>query len=66
MTSLQLYKYLLRQCEKLPSDACKHYKFYIKQVRLMNLIIENFLPLRKRLSSRKIINSKALYRGIMN
>ncbi|XP_045783534.1 LYR motif-containing protein 9 isoform X2 [Maniola jurtina] len=31
MTSLQLYKYLLRQCEKLPPDACKHYKFAIKQ-----------------------------------
>lgn len=32
MTSLQLYKYLLRQCEKLPPDACKHYKFAVKQV----------------------------------
>lgn len=32
MTSLQLYKYLLRQCERLPPDACKHYKFAIKQV----------------------------------
>lgn len=31
MTSLQLYKYLLRQCEKLPPDACKHYKFAVKQ-----------------------------------
>ncbi|CAB3224585.1 unnamed protein product [Arctia plantaginis] len=31
MTSLQLYKYLLRQCEKLPPDACKHYKFSVKQ-----------------------------------
>ncbi|CAH2073895.1 unnamed protein product, partial [Iphiclides podalirius] len=31
MTSLQLYKHLLRQCERLPPDACKHYKFYIKQ-----------------------------------
>ncbi|CAG4989625.1 unnamed protein product [Parnassius apollo] len=31
MTSRQLYKYLLRQCERLPSDACKHYKFSIKQ-----------------------------------
>lgn len=32
MTSLQLYKYLLRQCERLPLDACKHYKFAVKQV----------------------------------
>lgn len=32
MTSLQLYKHLLRQCEKLPPDACKHYKFAVKQV----------------------------------
>lgn len=32
MTSIQLYKYLLRQCEKLPPDACKHYKFAVKQV----------------------------------
>lgn len=31
MTSLQLYKYLLRQCEKLPPDAGKYYKFAIKQ-----------------------------------
>ncbi|CAH2263972.1 jg16383 [Pararge aegeria aegeria] len=31
MTSLQLYKYLLRQCERLPPDACKHYKFAVKQ-----------------------------------
>lgn len=31
MTSLQLYKFLLRQCEKLPPDACKHYKFAVKQ-----------------------------------
>ncbi|CAG4910350.1 unnamed protein product [Colias eurytheme] len=31
MTSLQLYKHLLRQCEKLPPDACKHYKFAVKQ-----------------------------------
>ena len=34
MTSLQLYKHLLRQCEKLPPDACKHYKFAVKQVSL--------------------------------
>lgn len=33
MTPLQLYKHLLRQCEKLPPDACKHYKFAVKQVR---------------------------------
>lgn len=32
MTPLQLYKHLLRQCEKLPPDACKHYKFAVKQV----------------------------------
>lgn len=32
MTSLQLYKYLLRECERLPPDACKHYKFAVKQV----------------------------------
>lgn len=32
MTSLQLFKYLLRQCERLPPDACKHYKFAVKQV----------------------------------
>lgn len=31
MTPLQLYKHLLRQCEKLPPDACKHYKFAVKQ-----------------------------------
>ncbi|VVC87395.1 unnamed protein product [Leptidea sinapis] len=31
MSSLQLYKYLLRKCETLPPDACKHYKFAIKQ-----------------------------------
>lgn len=31
MTSLQLYKYLLRECERLPPDACKHYKFAVKQ-----------------------------------
>ncbi|CAK1552016.1 unnamed protein product [Leptosia nina] len=31
MTSLQLYKHLLRQCERLPPDACKHYKFAVKQ-----------------------------------
>ncbi|KAI5637975.1 complex 1 protein (LYR family) domain-containing protein [Phthorimaea operculella] len=31
MKSLQLYKHLLRQCEKLPPDACKHYKFAVKQ-----------------------------------
>ncbi|CAH4029617.1 unnamed protein product [Pieris brassicae] len=31
MTSLQLYKHLLRQCEKLPPDACKYYKFAVKQ-----------------------------------
>lgn len=32
MTSLQLYKHLLRQCETLPPDACKYYKFAVKQV----------------------------------
>lgn len=37
MTSLQLYKYLLRQCEKLPLDACKHYKFAVKQVMQTNI-----------------------------
>lgn len=37
MTSLQLYKYLLRQCEKLPIDACKHYKFAVKQVMQTNI-----------------------------
>ncbi|RVE52699.1 hypothetical protein evm_002572 [Chilo suppressalis] len=31
MTSIQLYKHLLRQCEKLPPEACKHYKFAVKQ-----------------------------------
>ncbi|CAG9114268.1 unnamed protein product [Plutella xylostella] len=31
MRSLQLYRFLLRECEKLPPDACKHYKFSIKQ-----------------------------------
>lgn len=31
MTSLALYKYLLRECERLPPDACKHYKFAVKQ-----------------------------------
>lgn len=35
MTSLQLYKHLMRQCEKLPPDACKHYKFAVKQVILL-------------------------------
>lgn len=32
MTSINLYKYLLRQCERLPPDACKHYKYAVKQV----------------------------------
>lgn len=27
-----LFKYLLRQCEKLPPGPQKHYKFQIKQV----------------------------------
>ncbi|KOB74649.1 Uncharacterized protein OBRU01_08555 [Operophtera brumata] len=36
MTSLNLYKYLLRQCERLPPDACKHYKFAVRQVRLLH------------------------------
>ncbi|CAG9585430.1 unnamed protein product [Danaus chrysippus] len=31
MTSRLLYKFLLRECEKLPPDACKHYKFAVKQ-----------------------------------
>lgn len=31
-TSKQLYKYLLRECKKLPLDASKHYKFMIRQV----------------------------------
>lgn len=31
MTSLGLYKFLLRECEKLPLDACNHYKFAVKQ-----------------------------------
>lgn len=31
MTPLQLYKYLLRECERLPAKACKHYKFQVKQ-----------------------------------
>lgn len=35
MTSLKLFKYLLRQCEKLPPDASKHYKFAIKQVNII-------------------------------
>lgn len=33
MNSLQLYKYLLRQCDKLPKDAQKFYKHSIRQVR---------------------------------
>lgn len=32
MTSLRLYKHLLRECEKLPPKACSHYKFAVKQV----------------------------------
>lgn len=31
MTSLRLYKHLLRECEKLPPKACSHYKFAVKQ-----------------------------------
>ncbi|KAK7867559.1 hypothetical protein R5R35_004312 [Gryllus longicercus] len=30
-TPKSLYKYLLRQCDKLPSDAAQHYKHAIKQ-----------------------------------
>lgn len=30
--SIQLYKYLLRQCQKLPSGPKEHYRHMIKQV----------------------------------
>ncbi|XP_077294528.1 LYR motif-containing protein 9-like [Arctopsyche grandis] len=31
MNSLQLYKYLLRQCDKLPKDAQQFYKHTVRQ-----------------------------------
>lgn len=31
-----LYKYLMRQCDKLPKGAKQHYKFQIRQVRTRN------------------------------
>ncbi|XP_038061556.1 LYR motif-containing protein 9-like [Patiria miniata] len=30
-TSKQLYKYLLRACEKLPREAHSHYKHHVRQ-----------------------------------
>jgi hypothetical protein len=34
-TSKGLYKYLLRECQKLPKDAQEFYKHSIRQVRLL-------------------------------
>jgi len=34
-TSKGLYKYLLRECQKLPTDAQEFYKHSIRQVRLL-------------------------------
>jgi hypothetical protein len=34
-TSKGLYKYLLRECQKLPKDANEFYKHTIKQVRFL-------------------------------
>ncbi|KAJ0180553.1 hypothetical protein K1T71_003957 [Dendrolimus kikuchii] len=31
MSPVKLYKHLLRECEKLPPDASKFYKFSVKQ-----------------------------------
>jgi hypothetical protein len=42
-TSKGLYKYLLRECQKLPKDANEFYKHTIKQVRVLQQRIY-FLP----------------------
>lgn len=38
LTPKQLFRYLLRQCDKLPQGPKQHYKFQIKQVRISSIV----------------------------
>lgn len=35
---LNLYRYLLRQCKKLPTNAQDHYKHHLRQVSYLHLL----------------------------
>jgi hypothetical protein len=52
-TSKELYKYLLRECQKLPKDAHEFYKHNIKQVRFLSqriFMLQKLIKVYNRLS----------------